>query len=333
MKFKFRHAEKIVGLFALIALALLVIIVLFAGINKKWFEKKIYFHSMFTSAQGLKVGMPVTLRGFEIGKVRKIALNEGNLVDLEFYVFETYHDRMRPNSVIALPSGLLGSSGTLELYPGFAGGEPVPEGSYIPSTQTREGKALVKSRKVDRPDSGDAIADVINRLPIIADSIEGIVLALENGLKGEGGEALASTMRNVMGITATLDNTVGNIDAIAASLAALAGELESPQGLVPTLFDPSGSLDTLLNDNDVLWEQILSILDQVDKSVSGLYELSVSLVDLSPQLALTLDEVIRSLEEAQKVMEGLKNNPLLKRGISPETRLESTGTDIRQERF
>jgi phospholipid/cholesterol/gamma-HCH transport system substrate-binding protein len=340
MKFKFRHADKIVGLFALLAIVFLILIAVFAGVNKKWFTKKVHYTSLFTSAEGLKVGMGVNLRGFEIGRVKNFELNEDNQVDLDFYIYETYHDRVRPDTVLALPSGLLGSAGALDLYPGLAEGAPLVDGTYIPSTQTVDGKLLVKTRKVDRPEGGDPITDILARLPEILDNLNDTVVdagdllgSLDAGIKGDGDDALSTSMRHVQGITYGLEVTIQDVNSITASLASLSAELEDPTGLVPKLLDPQGSLDTLLNDNNVLWENILSILEELDGAMAGINDLSSSLAGVSPQLALTLDEVIRALQDAQKVMEGLQNNPLLRKGITPETPPVNPGTDTREEDF
>jgi len=333
MKFSFRHANKIVGLFVLVAVLLLVLITMFAGLNNKWFTKKIYFTSLFTSAEGLKVGMSVNLRGFEIGRVKNISLNEDNQVDLDFYIYETYHNRVLPDSVLALPSGLLGSANALDLYPGLVKGEPYPDGSFIPSTQTVEGKMLVKTRRVDRPSGNDAITTILAELPDILDNLNETVVSIgtlsatvDTGIKGDGDNSLSSTMQN-------LDRTMQDVNTITSSLATLAAGLEDPTGLVPTLLDPSGSLDTLLNDDNVLWNHILAIMVQLEGATEGINTLSNSLASVSPQLALTLDETIRSLQEAQKVMEGLQNNPLLKKGISEETFPVNPGSDMREDEF
>jgi len=340
MKFKFRHADKIVGLFVLVAVLLLVLITLFAGVNNKWFTKKIYFSSLFTSAEGLKVGMGVNLRGFEIGRVKNISLNADNQVDLDFYIYEIYHDRVRPDSVIALPSGLLGAASALDFYPGLADGEPYPDGSYIPSTQTVEGKMLVKTRRVDRPSGNDAITAILADLPDILDNLNSTVISigtltdsLDSGIRGDGGDALSGTMRNLEEMSRGLSRSMSDVNEITSSLAVLATGLEDPTGLVPTLLDPSGSLDTLLNDENILWEHILAILVQLEGATNGINQLSLSLAGISPQLALTLDETIRSLQEAQKVMEGLQNNPLLKKGISEDTLPDNPGADTREDEF
>ena len=199
---------------------------------------------------------------------------------------------------------------------------------------------LVKTRRVDRPAGGDAITDILTDLPEILDnlnetivSIGNLTSSLETGIKGEGNDAFSSTVRNIEDISSGLDRSIRDVNDVTASLAALAVELEDPTGLVPTLLDPNGSLDTLLNDDNVLWDHILSILVQLEGAMAGVNSLSASLAGISPQMALTLDETIRSLKEAQKVMEGLQNNPLLKRGISKETVPENPGADMREDEF
>ncbi len=337
MKFKFKHADKIVGLFTLIALVLLVIMAVFAGVNKKWFTKKVFYTSLFTSAEGLKVGMGVNLRGFEIGRVKEISLNTDNQVDIIFYIYEDYHDRILPDSVVALPTSLLGAAAALDFYPGLTEGNPLPDGTYIPSTQTVDGKMLVKTRRVDKPEGGDALSEILSDLPAILDTVNSTVASvgaltdtLKTGVEGRGNAALAGTVRNIEGITADVRQSTGDLNRITANLAALT---EDPAGLVPTLLDPQGSLATILDDDDELWNRIMAILGEVEGAVSGVNDLASSLSGVSPQLALALDETIRALEDAQKVMEGLRNNPLLKKGISPETAPENPGTDMRTEEF
>lgn len=340
MKFKFRHADKIVGLFTLVALFLLLVVIFFAGINQKWFTKKLVFYSQFTSAEGLKVGMGVNLRGFEIGRVRNLSLNEDNQVDLEFFIYEKYHDRVLRDSVVALPAGLLGAASALAFYPGLNSGDPLVEGSFIPSTQISEGKHLLKSGQVERPDGGDAISDLMDRMPDILDSlnvtlnsITDLALSVNFGISGHGDAAMASSFRNIQEITRKLDSTLSDVNRITGSLAVLAADLEDPTGLIPTLLDPSGSLDTLLNDNNVLWNQITSILNQIDSTFANLNTLTSDLQKVSPQIAVAMEEVIMSLKDAQKVMEGLKNNPMLKNGISEDKIPANPGSDLREVEF
>ncbi|MCG8452023.1 MAG: MlaD family protein [Spirochaetales bacterium] len=340
MKFKFRHADKIVGLFTLVAMLLVLMIIIFAGVNKRWFTKRVSFRSLFTSAEGLEVGMPVNLRGFEIGRVRSLELNQENQVDLTFSIYEEYHNRIMPDSVLVLPSGLLGAGGALDLYPGKKEGEPLVAESYVPSTQTVEGKMLVKTRRVDRPDNADPVTAVLTELPGTLENVnrtlEGLSVLMETarrGIRGQGNEPLAQVMRHVEQTTEELAAGAAHARELSHSLAQLAAELESPQGLVPTLLDPQGSLATLLNDDGELWTSIMSILEQLEGSAQDVHSLSASLSGMSPRIGLALDGTIGALSEALKVMEGLKNNPLLRGGISEDGPVEQGKLDLREEEF
>ena len=68
MKFGFRHADKFVGLFVLIAMIFITASVVVTGVNKRWFARDYEFFSRFNTASGLSVGMPVKLRGLKSEK-------------------------------------------------------------------------------------------------------------------------------------------------------------------------------------------------------------------------------------------------------------------------
>ena len=76
MKFKIRFADQIVGFFLLLVLVGVAAVLILVGINQRWFAKNYYFQSLFPSGDGLAVGMPISLKGFQIGKISDIRLNE-----------------------------------------------------------------------------------------------------------------------------------------------------------------------------------------------------------------------------------------------------------------
>jgi phospholipid/cholesterol/gamma-HCH transport system substrate-binding protein len=319
---------------------MLLVLILFTGINRKWFARQYVYYSRFNSAEGLTVGMSLKLRGFEIGRIKTIDLNKSNLVDVSIAVYEDYLEKIRPDSVIELVSSPIGVGGGLNFYPGLTAGEPVPEFSFIPSTQLAEGRALVRERKVDRPAGVDPINELLaSAQPLIADldatviAIGDLARTLEYGFRGEGDDALSSAFNNVAVVSASLIGTAEHVREIAASLAALSDELEDPTGIVPRVLDPSGSLATFLNDDDELWNGITGILVELEGSMANLNTLTGSISGMSPQIGLALQELVVALKEAEKVMEGLQNNPLLKRGISPETPPSTPGADLREEDF
>ena len=135
MKFRIRYADQLVGLFLLLAVLAIAVILVFLGVNQRWFAKDYEFRSRFDSAGGLSVGMPIMLKGFEIGSIERIELNDDNQVDVLFTVQDTYYNKVLPNSVLELTSSPIGLGVTLNFYPGAGADCPSPSSpSSPPST-------------------------------------------------------------------------------------------------------------------------------------------------------------------------------------------------------
>src|SRR5271169_5313091 len=128
MKFKIRFADQIVGIFVLAAIVAVALVLVLIAINQRWFARNYYFTSEFSSGSGLFVGMPVSLKGFDIGKISSMRLNEQSEVDVRFYIQDTYYDRVTPDSVLELTSSPIGLGTTLKFHSGKNRLPPVAEG-------------------------------------------------------------------------------------------------------------------------------------------------------------------------------------------------------------
>src|SRR6056297_750641 len=100
MKFKIRFADQIVGVFVFLAILALAGILILMGFNQRWFAKDYFFTSRFQSAEGLKPGMAINLKGFQIGSVDSIMLNDDNTVEIEFHIYDIYWEKVKQNSVL-----------------------------------------------------------------------------------------------------------------------------------------------------------------------------------------------------------------------------------------
>lgn len=347
MKFGIRYADKFVGLFVLGAALFITAAVVVTGVNKRWFARDYEYVTRFRTAEGLAVGMEVKLRGFEIGKVERITLNDNNQVDIAFVIYDTYIDKVVTNSLIELVVSPIGLGGGLSFYPGRDTTEQIPEFSFIPSNHTIQGKELIEAGLVDIPAGQDAIAAIMENVnPILTDldallrSMNGLLGTVDGVLMGDRRSPLGGMLHNLEDTTAGLNEVLPlmqeimqDVDSITGSIALLSAELEDPTGLVPKLLDPSGSLDTLLNDDNVLFDQIRLILEDVHVNLSNLSVLTGDLKGITPELSAALDEATGALREGEKVLEGLSNNPLLRKGISDEVDAPYQQDSLRDEEF
>lgn len=348
MRFRIRFAEQIVGIFVLLGIAFLAFVLILMGINQRWFAKDYDFTSRFPTGEGLSVGMPIKFKGFEIGQVDKVVLRRDNTVGVRFHVFDTYIDKVGPDSVLDLTASPLGFGGGLFFYPGKVKGNHLPEGSFIPSINMPDGAKLVREGLVAIPANTDAVSSIIAEVPPILQnvsttlgSLNALVTTLNANLSGEGSGPVGSLVRNASGLTSqatvTLAETTGRINKLLDNLDAVSSELSrataSPEGPVQGLLRPQGSIATMLNDNNALFDRISATLDNVNQTIVQLDTFMKYLNNSQPQITGILLQGKQTLRQSQDVLEGLKNNPLLRGGIPAQIPQPGTHQGYRDQDF
>jgi phospholipid/cholesterol/gamma-HCH transport system substrate-binding protein len=236
MKFKIRFAEQIVGFFVLLAIVGVAVILIFIGINQRWFARNYEYLSKFASGDGLSVGMPIMLKGFEIGKVAKISLTTADEVDIVFTIHDTYYDRVRPNSVLELASSPIGLGVSLKFHPGKDPGSPMAEDSFIPTTDSPEGRALIEAGKVVLPKGEDVIGSVISKLNPILDEtrsaisqIRRVATSLEAAFSGQGGPVgtmVADLSQTPAKVNRTIDDVTVKITTLLDKITVISDNLQ-----------------------------------------------------------------------------------------------------------
>lgn len=356
MKFKIRFASQIVGIFVIVGVLFLATVLVLMGINQRWFAKNYYFKSRFSSANGLSVGMPITFKGFTIGKITKLSLTPENAVEVDFYIQDTFYPKVYENSVLQLQSNPLGLGGGLVFHQGKKPTEPLPENSYIPSLDTLEGKSLVMEKLVEIPKTEDAVTRLLGEIDPILENLNKVLVSVHTllgtvttSLEGKGSSPLAGTLRQSEKITEqialttkslnqSIDQLMANATGITTDLADITHNLKEgtevlrdPTGLVQKLLDPKGSLATFFDDNNRLFDQIEGILKQVHANLAELQQFTSFLNTTQPRILGALEEGRQAIRKGQDVLEGLRNNPFLRGGIAPKQPIPTTQQGYRME--
>ncbi len=345
MKFMLRHSDKVVGVFVLAGTLLLVAALIFVGINRRLFQHDLAYISHFNTAEGLSPGLALELRGFPIGRIKSLSLNENNLVEVNFSIRNEYAGRIVAGSVIELAVQPLGFGSSLVFYPGLDGGDPLPEGSTILSSDQPRGRHLLTEGKVDRPKRRDEVSSILETLPPLVAQVESFINTMDHmvtrldqrlmGTEGEPDRGLLGTVdgtlldanltvREFGNMAAQLDSTSYELKKVFQSLAVFAEQLEEPEGLLPKILGSEGSAAQFFQDQGVLFQSLSDTAEE-------LRLLMAFMNNSTPQMALLLEEATSALIETEKVMEGLKNNPLLRGGIEPQTEGATTFQGYRQE--
>jgi len=115
---RFRHLERKIGMFVLVALAGIVLMVAAIGVKQELFTPRTPIHFIADSAQDIAEGTAVKLRGFVIGKVERLALTDEARVQATLSIRTDHMQWVRRDSKARLvKEGLIGAS-IIDITPG-----------------------------------------------------------------------------------------------------------------------------------------------------------------------------------------------------------------------
>jgi phospholipid/cholesterol/gamma-HCH transport system substrate-binding protein len=329
MKFTIRFADQIVGVFIILALGILIFAIFMLGSSQRWFSRDYYFKSYFPTATGLSQNMAVQYKGFTIGHVKSIRLDENDHVEVRFTVFDTYIGRVRHGSMVDVSTSPLAALGgnSFNFYPGT--GEMlinveekfISEEKVIPWAGSTEAKMLLAAGLAQRPDQDDKIGSIITDAGAVVATLNSI---LEDIKKGTGETDLGQIVGNLNTIVADLRPLPGTVDNTLDKLTVqLEPLLVNLKEISNRAADPDGTVSSILNSEGEIYKDLVKTLD----SLSGVIRNLEKTTDFIPA---QLQAVLIGVED---VLISLTNNPLLKRGVPERKETNTGGTYTRDLEF
>lgn len=313
MKLRFKYTDKIVGLFLLISLAFLIGAIFLIIYNNKMFTKKYHYYSQFDNANGLKINQNIFFKGFKIGRVTKISLNTNNLVDISFFVYKNYIDKITVNSVLNKASNPITGS-RIVFIPNSIETEIAPEKSMIYSLDTKEGKLLLANGEVKK--KADAISNIIASISDLLNSL--------NSDRNADDNSIARILVNAADSVEKINKELLTVDKILKNIKFLSYQMKSPDGLVKRLIDPSG---------EFMFNSIQISLDQLSSMMKDLHKFSTFAVGQTDQIESLILDSQTTIDNVNDVLEGIKNNPLIKGGITEKKDQETIKQTVRDRDF
>ena len=348
MKFKIRFAQQIVGIFVLVAAVSIIGVVVSMAANQRWFARDYAYYSVFPTAEGLSVGMSISFKGFEIGRITEITLADRDEVRVDFLIQDTYFDKAVPNSILELVQSPIGLGGGLVFHQGRWDGPPLEEGSLIPAINSKEGQTIVEAGDVFLAASGDSITRIITQVDPILRNVNTLLISVDQtlghvnaALDGDRSEPLGVTLARVNTLLAEVETTLvetretvlRDVAGITANLEETSEAFRDPTGIVPRLIDADGSIATFLDDNNRLYNEIEQMLITINATLDEVNEFAGFVNGTQPQIAGLMEEGREAITTGQDVLEGLSNNPLIRGGITRELSQQTTFQSYRDGQF
>ena len=302
MKFKIKYADQIVGILSLFAIIALIFIIFLIGSTQKWLVPKHNYYTVISSATNINAGKAITYKGFEIGKIRSFSLNDEDKVVVNFYITDDYRSKAVRNSIIEILTSPLGSS--VVFYPGNSNSY-LEENAFVPERSSEEAKELIKNNLVSVVEQTDSINTILAMATNLVGDIDTLVQQLNIALEGKEDTPLTNTIKEINGILANLNEITANAD-----------------GLVPRLLEDKNAQGA-----------IAKTLLQLNSTMGDINSITTSVDSNMPGISLLITQLQTLVKQMQDVMEGLKNNPLLKNGISEKPEKENAAPKLREDNF
>lgn len=324
MKFKIRFADQIVGIFSIAALAGLIIFIFAIGASQNWFVKKNNYYTIFDSGSGFSTGMDLTYKGFSIGKVKSVTLKDG-MVRVDYYVLADYASYVHENSLVELITSPIGLGSSFVLHPGKSE-NLLADGSEIYRLDSGFARDLIKDKKVYIESQTDSIGVLMNKVSLIMDNVNRLLFLVNDALSGKSDSNISSTVKEIIGnvnsITDNLTDFSGNLTDISKNLSNISG---SQNGVVPELLgsELSSNINSLMEN----LSSVTTDLQGISGNVNGLVN------QLSPEVMTILLQLNSALIQAQDVLTGVKNNPLIRGGVPDRSKGSSSTAQIRETEF
>jgi phospholipid/cholesterol/gamma-HCH transport system substrate-binding protein len=284
MAFKFKHLEKIVGVFLTLVILIIVAVIILIGREQRWFEKHYQFTTKFLRGEGMSPGMQVAIKGIQIGEVKSVFLNEDNWIEVTFSVYEDYSERIRKDSVVKLKAPPLLGSKVLEIIPGGSDMPVLANGSYIWSVDTEEGARIMKEKeKMERPDELTRIIQNVERLTYNLSTTEG---------------SLEQALYKIYDFFEMLTAEDGNLNQTLASLESITKSIEEREG----------SIGKFMRDDYELYNNVIEITENLNIILEDFQQLSKTMAATSPEIKAAIERSNRTMDEAIGLMKVLNEN-------------------------
>ena len=118
-----------------------------------------------------------------------------------------------------------------------------------------------------------------------------------------------------------------------ANIEKLTEGMTDPTGLATKLLDPKGTIATILDDDNQLYDQIVQSITDLNRIIAELGEFVAFVNASQPQISGILEKGRDTLDQGKDVLEAVKNNPLLRGGIPERLEQPTTFQSFRDKDF
>lgn len=262
---------------------ILVLLLLLWANNQGMFKRMISLKTTTRSAKGVDKQTPVTFSGFVIGNVTQVKLLEQDNIELTFRVEREHVDWIRRDSTatVAAVGSFIGTK-EIKIDGGTKASPPVRDGDTLKAAESAE------------------IANIMDRVNPIIDTVERITLRIDKVLGTFPNERLNSSVSDISGIISDIKHGNATIGKLVSTDN---GELYSKvEKLLTKLNDISQKVDDASRHLPETMENVTEISRNVKTGSKDLPEMQKTLHQVLKNLNRALDDISAMTPDIRKTV-------------------------------
>ncbi|MCX7818569.1 MAG: MlaD family protein [Kiritimatiellae bacterium] len=300
--FKFRYVHEIVGVFVLVALALLLAGLVLMGRAQRWFEREVELRTVFPAEGtfGVQRGTRVEILGATAGRVEEVRVRDDATIEGRLRLRSDFARFLRSDSQ-AVVKKEFGVAGAAYIVIELGAGAPLvaPDGATIPIRKDTELLEIVQ---------------------LVVEQIQEAVLPVLKEVQ--------ATLAEYRGLAADLRSPEHALQKILVDLQRITDGLQAGQGTIGRLLtDPAMALEAerAMAETRALLAEVRAAVAEVQRILEHLRGASEHL----PQLMGTVEGELRNvpglvlqvratLQETERLLAGLQRHWLLRAAMTPD---------------
>ncbi len=282
---RFAGIEKKIGIFIITAIAGIALVAVFLGIQQDIFIPKTTIFFVTESGQDLNEGMAVKLRGFKIGKVRKVLLDDSARVTVELSINKKYMKWIRTDSRAKLAKeGLIGES-IIEITRGAPEAKEIETTGVIPFEREKGIGEMAEELKAEIQ-------------PLFSDIRQ--IFQYVNDPNGDIKQAL----KNVKKVTADIDATRRHLDTLLKdtnkNISSITAKIDPAISSAKQTLETAGAMSKKMD------KDIPQIMERINKSLENVQKTTEELKNSASQIPPIIKKGNELTNSTKEVLDSVK---------------------------
>lgn len=299
-KLKFNKFERVAGFFVLFAILGVALTALSVAIKQGWFETKVYYSTVFESADGIHQGTLVQMAGLRAGAVDDVELQANNKIRVTFYVLGKFQRRIRQDSTIQLLRPFIIGERVLDVSVGSEQSQVLAAHSVVSSVEALDLMTIMSGKKLNA---------YLGKLGGILENMQVLVEAFADKRRAE----------SIVRIFDRMDPLVKNLNAMSVEVIRLSKQATHDGGvqkLVGNLAVTTGEINKILPELNAENPNLAKDLAHMTQNLALMTKaLEPAIQAVEPELPGASVRLVEALNETVVVLKAMQKSFFMKSNV------------------